>query len=221
MPIKILITGFFHSGTTLTMRLIQAHPQVARIFDEESYIEFDKPKEWMMKITSHRIPNIKKYAWGEKIPWGTRPSDVYANRVIEFSKKWLNYFGDDARIINVLRNPVDTVLSGAIHSDIKEEVKKALQFLLTAVPIYIQFINSDPRCSTVLYEELVTNSEETLEKICAFLKLKFDKKIYKTIIGTQLKFGKINASRAYANKDKSFYSSVEYEELIRSLKNRL
>jgi hypothetical protein len=65
------------------------------------------------------------------------------------------------------------------------------------------------------------NPEETLGKIYDFLKLNFDEKIYKTIIGTQLKFGKINTSRAYANKDKSFYSLVEYEELIRSLKNRL
>jgi hypothetical protein len=219
--IKILITGFFHSGTTLAMRLIQAHPQVARIFDEDAYIEFDKPKEWMMKIVSYRIPDIKKYAWGEKIPWGNRLSDVDAKRAIGFSKKWLSYFGDDARIINVLRNPIDTVLSGANHDDIKKEYRKLLQFLLKSVPIYIQFINSDPRCSPLLYEELVMNPKETLGRICDFLKLKFDDKIYKTIIKTSLKFGGINISRAYANKNKSFYSMVEYEELIRSLKNRI
>jgi hypothetical protein len=204
------------------MRLIQAHPQVAHIFDEESYIEFDnKSKDWLLKMVGKKVPDIKKYAWGEKIPWGTRSSDIDANRAIEFSKKWLKYFGDDARIINVLRNPIDVILSGADHNEIKKESRKALKFLLTAVPIYIQFINSDPRCSTFLYEELVMNPEEILGRICDFLKLKFDEKIYETIIGTQLKFGKINTSRAYANKDKSFYSLVEYEELIRSLKNRL
>jgi hypothetical protein len=218
---KMLVTGFFHSGTTLTKLLIQAHPQVARIFEEESYIEFDKPKEWMMKIISYKIPDIEKYSWGEKIPWGLRPSDVDAKRAIGFSKKWLKYFGNDARIINVLRNPIDTVLSGANHDDIKKEYRKLLQFLLKSVPLYIQLINSDPRCSTLLYEELVINPKETLGRLCDFLKLKFNDKIYETMIGTSLKFDKINTSRAYANKNKSFYSMVEYEELIRSLKNRI
>jgi len=219
--IKILVTGFRHSGTTLTRLLIQAHPQVSHIFEEESYIEFDKPKEWMMKIVSRRIPDAKKHIWGEKIPWGLRPSDINATRAIEFSKKWLKYFGDDARIINVLRNPIDTVLSGTDHSEIKKESQKTLQTLLNSVPEYIKFINSDNRCATVVYEELVINPKKTLRDICQFLQLEFSEKIYKTIVGTTLKFGKINTSRAYANKNKFFYTSVDYEELIKSLKNRI
>ena len=42
--VKIFITGFRHSGTTMLHQLIKAHPQVGWIENEESFIEFDKPK---------------------------------------------------------------------------------------------------------------------------------------------------------------------------------
>jgi hypothetical protein len=45
---KILITGFRHSGTTMLMQLLRAHPQVGWIEDEESYIEFDKDRDWQV-----------------------------------------------------------------------------------------------------------------------------------------------------------------------------
>jgi len=38
--VKIFITGFKHSGTTMLMQLVQAHPQVGGIENEASYIEY-------------------------------------------------------------------------------------------------------------------------------------------------------------------------------------
>jgi hypothetical protein len=45
---KILITGFMHSGTTLLLQLINSHSEVGWIQFEDGYIEFDKPKEWVL-----------------------------------------------------------------------------------------------------------------------------------------------------------------------------
>ena len=90
--VKIFVTGFRHSGTTMLMQLLRAHPQVGWIEMEESYIEFDRPKDWVLMHASRRVPNMKKYAWGEKIPWGNRNTDVDGKRAIGMIKKWLKFF---------------------------------------------------------------------------------------------------------------------------------
>ena len=123
---KILITGFKHSGTTLLMQLIRAHPQVGWIEFEKSYIEFDKPKDWIEMMARKRVKNLKRDVWGEKIPWGTRDNDRKAKRAIGFSTKWLRYFGKGARVLHIIRHPIGTASSGHIDGKPGEE---ALEFI--------------------------------------------------------------------------------------------
>jgi len=208
---KILITGFKHSGTTMLMGLLRNHPQVGWIEMEESYIEFDKPKEWVIMMAMKRVHRLKEKAWGEKIPWGNRIEDKNAKRAIGFSKKWLKYFGKQARILHIMRHPIDTALSGRPDGNPNQEEMKRI---LNSVPEYIDFINNHPRCATVVYEDLLMDPKEHLKNIFDFCGLKTTEKILNRVANTPLKFGKINPDRAFAFKKKGIESKIDYDKMI-------
>lgn len=216
--VKVLIIGFRHSGTTMLMQLLRAHPQVGWIEFEESYIEFDKPKEWVLMMARKKVPDLKKFAWGEKIPWALRENDIEGQRAIKFSKKWLKYFKKDGRVLHILRHPIDVALSGHSGNNVgKEELK----YMNRSLPKVIDFINSNKRCATILYEDLVINPEIYLPKIFDFLNLNSAKKIVNNVINTPLKFGRINSSRAFAYKNKDVNIKLNYKKIIKSLKHKL
>ena len=215
--IKVLITGFRHSGTTMLHQLIKAHPNVGWIENEESLIEFDKPREWVLKLAERNAGNLNKNAWGEKIPWGTRDTDIGAKRAIAMSNKWLKYFRKEARVLNILRHPLDAILSGG--SDKID--KKVFKHIMDGLPKYINAMNPSGRFATIVYEDLVTHPATHLPNIFQFLNLPSDKKIINRIINTELKFGKINASRAFAYRTRNLGVEVDYEGIVGLLRNRL
>jgi len=215
---KILIIGFRHSGTTMLMQLLKAHPQVGWIEFEESYIEFDKPREWVLMMAKKKVSNLKKYAWGEKIPWALRKNDINGQRVIGFSKKWLRYFAKNARVLQILRHPIDVALSGRPGNSVG---KKEMKYMKSSIPKVIDFVNSNKRCATIVYEDLVAHPEIHLPNIFRFLKLNDNKKVVNKIINTPLKFGKINADRAYAYKNKTPNMKFDYDMFVETLRRRL
>ena len=214
--VKILITGFRHSGTTMLHQLVKAHPQVGFIENEESLIEFDKPKNWMLMIASKKVPNMKKFSWGEKIPWGTRKEDVNGQRAIRMTKKWLKFFKGKARVLHIVRHPFDVAMSGSGKIG-----KKDWKFITTSVPKVIDFMNTSPKCGIIKYEDLVIRPRAHLINIFEFLGLKSDLRTVDKILNTPLKFGKINSDRAFAFKNKKINKKFEYNELIGRVKNRL
>jgi len=217
--VKIFVTGFRHSGTTMLMQLLRAHPQVGWIEFEEGFIEFDEPKNWVLMHASRRVPNMKKYAWGEKIPWGTRDTDVDGKRAIRMIKKWLKMFKGKARVLHILRHPVDVALSGP--GSRTKVGKKDWKFITTTVPKVIDFMNERPKCATIVYEDLLTDPQTHLTNIFNFLNMKSDKKIIESVANTELKFGKINSDRAFAHKNKQVNIKFDYDKLIERVKNRL
>jgi hypothetical protein len=198
------------------MQLLRAHPQVGWIEFEESWIEFDKPKDWLLMHARKRVPNMKKYAWGEKIPWGTRPGDVKGARAIRMTKKWLKFFRGKARVLHILRHPIDVALSSGGRIG-----KKDWKFITTTVPIVIDFMNTKSRCGTIVYEDLVIRPRAHLINIFNFLGLDSSFKTVDKIINTKLKFGKINSDRAFAYRNRDVNKEFDYDKLIERVKNRL
>lgn len=215
---KILITGFKHSGTTMLMSLLRHHPQVAWIEMEEGYIEYDKPKKWVLMMASHKVDNFKKQAWGEKIPWGNRKEDKNCERAIRFTKKWLKYFGKQARVLHILRHPIDVASSGRPDG---KPGKKELKQILDTVPRYINFINNNMYSATIIYEDLVKNPKEHLKNVFHFCGLNYNEKILNKVENTHLKFGKINADRAFAFEKTGIKSDIDYNSIINQLYIRL
>lgn len=213
--VKILLTGFRHSGTTMLMQLLRAHPQVGWIEFEESYIDMGKTKEWVLMMAKKRVPNLKKEAWGEKIPWGTRLTDKNGQRAINMTKKWLKFFRKEARVIQILRHPLDVLLSsGGLKISQKE-----LKHTINSIEKVIEFMNLHNRCGVMIYENLVTNPEIRLINLFDFLQLNSTEKVVNKVINTKLKFGKINADRAYAYIKKNIQTDVNYAEMTKNIKN--
>jgi len=216
---KILITGFKHSGTTMLMQLLRAHPQVGWIEMEESYIEFDKPREWVIMMAKKRVANLKEKAWGEKIPWGNRDTDKDAKRVISFSKKWLKFFKHDGRIIHILRHPYDAASSSLPDGYIPDEI---VNQIMKTVPQYINYINNNLRSATIVYEDLLINPKKHLHNIFKFCGLTSSESIINKVINSKsLEFGKINSDRAFAFKKKGIKSEIDYNEIIEKVNIRL
>lgn len=214
---KILITGFEHSGTTMLLQLLRSHPQVGWIENEEGYIELNQPREWIIMMAKKRVKNLKKYAWGEKIPWGCRPSDKNAKRSIGFSRRWLKFFGKEARVIQLLRHPIDAASSGRQDGN---PGHNALEFMSTSLPKFIDFVNSNGRCATIVYENLILEPAVYLPKVFKFLNLNAKSKLVENVIlNTELKFDRINPERAYSYKGDGM--DEEYDKYLERLKNRL
>jgi len=217
--IKLLITGFQHSGTTLLMQLIKAHPQVGYIENEECYIEYDKPKEWVLMFAKEHAGNLKENVWGEKIPWGNRYNDKGGKRPISIIKKWFEYFHNSSRILQIVRHPFDVVLSGNHSDTITEDY---LSFVLDSVSNVINFMNCHKNCGSIIYEDLVIDPRRYLKKIFTFLNLDVNDKIITDIINIQsLKFNEINADRAFAFMRKGIKRNIDYDEIINSIEVRL
>lgn len=219
---KIFITGFRHSGTTMTHQLIKAHPDVGWIENELNYIEYDKPKKWVLMMAKKRVSELKKYSWGEKIPWGSRETDRDGSLTINTSKKWLKFFGKEARVLQILRHPLDISLS-SYPLDVKRKkvAKDQLDFALSSIPKVIDFMNKDKRCAVVVYEGLVMYPEQSLKKIFEFLNLRVNKKIIRNVMNTELKFGKINSDRAFAYRKLNLDIKLDYDKLIGRIKNKI
>jgi hypothetical protein len=218
--VKLLITGFMHSGTTMLMHLVRAHPQVGWIEFEENFIEYDKPKEWLVMMAKKKVPSFNKEVWGEKIPWGWHRHEVNAKRVITFSKKWLKTFGKYARILHILRHPIDVALSGSGSNTPRKIV---LDAIFSSVPDYINFLNDHPkRCTTIVYEELLYNPEIYLPKIFEFINVKTIKGAIDKVLNTEFgTFGKINPDRAYAHRKLGVETDIDYEEIIGKVNYKL
>lgn len=217
--IKLLITGFQHSGTTMLHQLIKAHPQVGFIENEEGYIEYDKTKEWILMHAKNHSGNLKEKVWGEKLPWGNRIEDIKGKRPISFINKWLKYFENDARVLHILRHPFDVCLSLSNGNTINMD---NLKLVLESTSKVINHINKDDRCFTIVYEELVNNPEFHLTNIFEFLKISTETSIIENIINkTELKFGCINIDRAYAYKNKDDSMNIDYDSIIVGITRRL
>ena len=215
---KLLITGYKHSGTTMLMQLLRSHPQVGWIEFEEGYIEYDKPKEWVIMMAKKRVSNLKEKVWGEKLPWGDRDSDKNSERSIGFTKKWLKYFRNDARVIHIIRHPIDAASSGRPDGHPGDD---ALKQILKTVPLYIDFSNNDKRIASVCYEDLLIEPRIHLDKIFNFLGIVSSQKVLDVVTNTKLKFGKINADRAYAFEKKGIESNINYDEILKKINVRL
>jgi len=219
--VKILICGFKHSGTTLLQQLIKSHPQVGEIEFEKALIEYDKPLQWILDQASQSGINLKKQAWGEKLPWGVRDNDWKAKRAISFTKKWLRYFKKSARVLHILRNPIDVSLSRYPLQNMQSNDKidtVMLKYYINSVPYYLKFIKDNLYCATVIYEDLLLEPNKILLSIFDFLNLHKSPKIIKDIISKN----SIDKTRAFAYRKKGIiYDIDEYEKLFELIGRRL
>jgi len=218
--VKVLVTGFKHSGTTMLMRLLNAHPQVCKIEFETGYIEFkDKPPSWYKDRAKNSCPDMKNFVWGEKLPWGTRENDLKAERAIEFSKRWLKVFGKQTRILHIIRHPMDVALSRfpLPLDNCKIINEEALRYYQSSIPKYIDFLNGCDKCASIIYEEIMERPVDICKNTFEFLEIKSDEKTVKKVLDTV----KLKTDRAYAFLNKGIECNIKYDPIWERINKRL
>lgn len=169
MKSRILLVGFPRSGTTFSHKIFKSHPEVG-IFQFEKW-QLNKCETLSEVEKKHPFFKDQSKACGGKV--------IYAKKVIgkihkstqtivDYCEKWNNFFGDQSRIVQIVRHPYDSLNSlvlskkrtprGPIFESVYEQY---LQY----IPDYTLQIAALPNTFTYKYEDLVLNHEETLKKI--------------------------------------------------------
>jgi len=179
---KILMIGFQRSGTTLLRRIISFHPEMNYCFHEA----------WILNKENLRLP-ISPF--GEKIAW-------YKNidKTMEYIEKWLNMFSNQSKIIHIIRNMEDVILSNYKFRKFEKEITKTLY--KNSLSLLRNHFKNNPNYIEVDFETLVTYQFETITEIFKFCNLDYSAEIVNNVISPGKDkwryFNNINKDRAYA-----------------------
>ena len=162
----IVIGGSGRSGTTLLLSILAAHPHLFPI-DHETYAfcrrEFQDDPDSTRNFRLHRLYTPLAMArvpesctrWVEKTP-----QNVHYFRAI------LDHFGNDVRIIHVVRDGRDVTTSHHPNKpgEFYYPVKKWVRAVRTGMSV-----EDDRRVLRVRYEDLVDDFDTTVREVCDFI----------------------------------------------------
>lgn len=200
MKSKILIVGIGRSGTTLTYRIFMRHPQVKGALLEQCILYFVKD----MKQLTKKYPSFNKCCC-EKINYTsdqlTKPSFGKIDfSIYDYCKLWLKWFKKDARIIQVIRYPLDTMYSAIAKRGRLTKVSKGFDWegkvpdnvVKTMIdnhfkisPKYPKLISELPQTKTFKFEDIVLN-RNTIQDMYKFCGL--EECVYQEILRTNKAF---------------------------------
>ena len=168
---KILITGYSRSGTTLVRKLIAAHHQVVGILHETMILIANRGivgktmYGWQggEPVTLESGCNMERDHWGEKVLYDYPCIDGGVIDALDYCMFWNECFLPDSRIVNILRYPFDVVLSSANKR--KTTVEKAAMIYKHWMPRMVHEISALPNVLNVRFEDLLHDSFDTLERV--------------------------------------------------------
>lgn len=228
---KILVIGFQRSGTTLLRRLMGLHPDIHCMLHETRFLK--KKHLQNMKAISKFVKNYRAKGyhwytgkdpitetWGEKVPW-------YGNgkSILSYGTKWLKMFGDEARIVHIVRHPVDAALSN-VRLRWAPNVKAVVREYGKSVRKVVRAFDSE-KCLVITFEDLLLNPADTLKEIFQFCDVStLDEIINKIASAKKDKlryFDGINKDRAFAHKkvkDLKYVCEFDYDALVEEINER-
>jgi protein-tyrosine sulfotransferase len=130
---------------------------------------------------------IKKYRWGDKTPLNV----FFLNQIAQVFPR--------AKYIHIIRNPYDSIYS-YVDSKIYKTYKDATKRWLNAVVLSRKFGKRRSDYFEIYYENLVSDPENEMMKLCKFLSVDFEKKM---IAESEDYLGDVNLRKHHANVLKS------------------
>ena len=214
---RILITGFQRSGTTLLRRLVTMHPNVRSIMHEYFLLVKHKdPASVKSFVKSREIKDIEN--WGDKTPYYPNIRRITVKKYFE---NWINIFGKkQSRIINVYRHPYDVAFS--VDNKYKgQNFIKAISLYRRAIPRALETIDM-PQVLSFKYEELVSNPDKIVPMIYDFCGLKQIDFRERMKLWENKKYQTFDASRIFAYKGREIPKIKEpLDDIIMDLNEKL
>jgi hypothetical protein len=173
----IIIGGCGRSGTSLLLSILSAHPQIygipketyyfcptAYTYDPDYWAKFDIKGFYNNWVRNVELSDVNKsMTFCEKSPKNVR----YFQRILKL-------FNNRVKIINIIRDGRDVVLSK--HPTDPSKVWSTKERWVRDLKYGIDVMN-DPNVFTVRYEDLINNFEDTVGQIFKFLQLNFDNNV--------------------------------------------
>ena len=162
--IPIIIGGCGRSGTTLLLAILDAHSNIFGI-----PIEIGQFTEWDMvdgKLLPRRMDRLNRYIIGHKIPETcTRWCEKTPKNVLHY-KKILNYCRGKIKIINLVRDGRDVLLSR--HPEDPHKYWVPINRWVNDIKLGLEVKNL-PQIHTLRYEDLIADYNNAITGICNFL----------------------------------------------------
>jgi hypothetical protein len=203
---KILVVGFPRSGTSLTNRIFSKHPEVQKMFFEQWMLRRGKNR----KDLQNNFP-VFRGTCGEKVIWAKRVTGKIGRTtesIVDYCKKWNKWFGKEARIIQIVRHPYDSLNSLVISKKrfprgpvFKRNYYEYRNYALK----FFKGIHDLNNCFTIKYEDLVSNPEYNIRRMYEHCN-----------INSEFKFEeKMKKNRILNYKEKDFL--FEYNEKLKEI----
>jgi len=158
---QILIVGFQRSGTTLLRRILQTHPDIRQMFHEQFLLRACNNKNELIQFVDSKGINPFIENWGEKAPFYPNVRGISA---IDYCRRWKRYFGQNGRILHIVRHPIDVALS-VVKKRGKGGVEHPLRLYKSIMRLNISKIQNIKNSFTFKYEDMLLNPDVMIPKI--------------------------------------------------------
>ena len=159
----IIIGACGRSGTTLLLSILGAHPNIYTFpYETAAFVN------WYQEDNQYlpRIDRLYRYALFHSIPDQCRRwCEKSPSNVLKFDKI-LDYFGEEVKLIHIIRDGRDVMLSR--HPTAPDEYWVSPERWVKDVKAGLKFIDH-PQVLTIKYEDLILSYSETINRIFDFI----------------------------------------------------
>ena len=193
-------------------RLLQLHPKVRRVFHESFFLVKNKEKQQLIQTVEKLGVNPKIHNWGEKVPYFP---NIRGIPVYKYCEKWNRYFGNNSRILHIVRHPYDVALSNVHKFKNIKSTEHPIRLYKKAVPPNTIKLLNMKNVFTFKYEDLLLDADSTMYRIYKHCGLKPDINFRKKMRGIQnKKYQKIDPSRAFAYREQNINWNYDLDSVI-------
>jgi len=166
--VQILILGFQSSGTSIVRKILTTHPHIKGIFCDKFLLKKYDFKDKIIAYLDQKF-NTSKCNWGEIISYYDINEGI---EPIEYCKKWNEYFLPTAKIIHIVRHPLDVAAKIRNIKGVKQ--KEPLKLYSNSMRRIVPKLCGMKNVMTIKYEDLLLDPDLIIPRIFNFCGLSDD-----------------------------------------------